>query len=161
MTALDNLKVREVVTGGMSETFEMMLSMSIEPCQADPDNQISGERIVGSVGFAGDVVGNIRIHVSKVFGRTVAAAMLGMDEDELEGDQDVGEVIGELSNIIGGNLISMLSNRGFPCRLSIPTITIGSDYRIESMGNAHVERFHFRSGENNVLVELIMKQNPQ
>jgi chemotaxis protein CheX len=157
MTDLNALDFKGFVTTSANEVFDTMLSMELESVQADASTAISGSRIVGSVSFAGDVMGSVHIHVSQHFARLITAAMLGMAMDEVEDDEEVEDVIGELSNMISGDLKSRLCDEGFPCQLSIPSTTSGSDFRIESMGWSRFERYAFRCQDHLAVVEVSIK----
>ena len=89
-------------------------------------------------------MGNIHIHISDAFARLVTGAMLGMELEEIKGEQEVHDVIAEFSNMVGGDLKSRFSDFGFPCELSIPAITSGKDFTIESLDWTRHERFSFR-----------------
>jgi CheY-specific phosphatase CheX len=93
-----------------------------------PSLSADSMQIVGSVSFAGKAMGSINLHFSEAFARLVTAAMLDMDEDDIEGDEEVHDVVGELSNMVGGDLKSRLCDAGLTCELSIPTITSGREF---------------------------------
>ena len=87
----------------------------------------------------------------------MTAAMLGMETDEIEGDEEVHDVIGELCNMICGDLKSRLCDAGLSCELSIPSITCGKGFTIESRGWDRSEQFSFRSDNHTALVAVYMK----
>jgi len=118
---------------------------------------LSGSKVVGCVGFARDVIGNICVHVPKQFARVMAAAMLGMEVDEIEDDEEINDVIGEVSNMVGGDMKSKLCDAGFPCVLSIPSVTSGSDFKIESKGWGQHEQLGFRNRQHSGLLEIYVK----
>jgi chemotaxis protein CheX len=151
------LDLKTFVNGCVTEVFDTMLSMQVNMGDIAQSPSLNGERIVGTVSFAGEVMGNISIHLKSSFGRAIAAAMLGMDESEIESDEEVFDVIGEVSNMVGGDLKSRLCDAGFPCQLSIPSITTGSDFKIESKGWVRCERFLFKSQEQSAIVEIFIK----
>jgi len=143
----------------MDEVFDTMLSMDIELADGGVQADVDGERIVGSVGFAGKAVGSVNIQVNEAFARSITAAMLGMEEDEIEGDEEIHDVIGELSNMVGGDLKSRLCDGGLDCELSIPSITTGSDFRMEIKGWERHENLIFRHQEQFALVDVYVKTN--
>ena len=57
----------------------------------------------------------------------------------------------------GGDLKSRLCDAGFDCSLSIPSITSGKDFQIESKGWAVNEQFFFEFQEHIALVEAFIK----
>ena len=159
MPDINALDLRDFISRAMNEVFDTMLSMDIELADEGVHGNVSGERIVGSVGFAGKAVGSVCIHVNEAFARSITAAMLGMEEDEIEGNEEVHDVIGELSNIVGGGLKSHLCNQGLTCDLTIPSVTTGSDFRTEIKGWERNESLVFRHQEQLALVSVYMKAN--
>jgi CheY-specific phosphatase CheX len=157
MTDINKLDLKGFCTTATRSVFHTMLSMEINVGSADPAMELSGAKIVGCVSFTGDVVGNICIHISRDFARIMAAAMLGMEPDEIEDDDEINDVIGEVSNMIGGDLKSKLCDAGFPCVLSIPNVTTGSDFKIESKGWARHEKIAFQQNGQTSLVEVFVK----
>jgi len=118
---------------------------------------VEGLRNVGSVNFAGDITGIINFQVSDEFARLMTASMLGMEIEELEGQEEINDLIAEISNIIGGNLKSSYLDIGMICELSTPSITKGNDFIIESFDMTTYERFAFKSNEHDIFVEVGIK----
>ena len=159
MSDINAVDLRGFISGAMNEVFDTMISMDIELADGGVQANVQGERIVGSVGFAGKAVGSVSIQVNDAFARSITAAMLGMELDEIEGDEDVHDVIGELSNMVGGDLKSRLCDGGLDCELSIPSITTGSDFRTEIKGWERHESLVFRHQEHFALVDVYIKRN--
>ena len=159
MSDINTVDLRGFISGAMNEVFDTMLSMDIELADEGVQASVDGERIVGSVGFAGKAVGSVNIQVNEAFARSITAAMLGMEEDEIDGDEEVHDVIGELSNMVGGDLKSRLCDEGLNCNLSIPSITTGSDFRMEIKGWERHESLIFRHQEQFALVDIYVKTN--
>jgi len=157
MPDINAVDLRGFVSGAMGEVFDTMLSMDIELTDEGVQANVEGERIVGSVSFAGEAVGNVNIQVNEAFARQITAAMLGMEEDEIDGDEEVHDVIGELSNMVGGDLKSRLCDEGLNCDLSIPSITSGSDFKTETKGWERHEILVFRHQEQFALLNVYLK----
>ena len=158
MTRIKDVDLRGFVIHSMTGVFETMLSMKIEA--EDPPQRESvttGNHIVGTVGFAGKAMGNVSVFVSRDFGRQIAAAMLGMSVEEIGSDDEVHDVIGEVCNMVGGDLKSRLCDAGLTCSLSIPSITSGNNFRVESKGCDRHELLGFRNSHNSALVEVYVK----
>jgi CheY-specific phosphatase CheX len=157
MADIDTLDLKTFITNAVYGVFDTMLSMSIKISDRDFPLNSEGRRIVGSVGFAGKVMGNVSVHVYEDFARLITAAMLGMEIDEIEGEEEVYDAIGELSNMIGGDLKSRFCDSDLACDLSIPSITSGSDFTTETKGWTRHESFVFQHEENLALVEVFLK----
>ncbi len=157
MTDINKLDLKGFCTNSTRGVFHTMLSMEVSAVEANPVMELSGSKIVGCVSFTGDVIGNICIHVSQQFARIMTAAMLGMEVDEVEDDEEINDVIGEVSNMIGGDMKSKLCDAGFPCVLSIPNVTCGSDFKIESKGWMRHEKIAFQQQDQLSMVEVFIK----
>jgi len=139
------------------DVFDTMLSARLEPTDTIPPESLEDLRDVGSVSFAGDATGMVSIHAGDNFTRELAAEMLGMEVEELEGDEEIRDMMGEVGNIVGGNLKSAFTDAGLACALSTPSFTTGTDFKIESLNMEKYERFAFRSDDNIVFVEMGVK----
>ena len=158
MAEINSLDFKTFLLNATNDVFDTMLSMPVEAVQTD-SGMIKGTfQIVGSVGFAGEVTGCMNFHVSSAFARLITATMLGEDPAEVV-DDEVFDVVGELSNMIGGDVKSRLCDAGMPCNLSIPTTTSGNNFIIESQGWIRHEALVFRSNDHVALVEVYVKIN--
>jgi chemotaxis protein CheX len=157
MATINTLDLKTFISNATKNVFTTMLSMDVEPVIVNIQPSEAGKYVVGSVCFAGTLMGSINIRVNDDFARRMTAAMLGMEVDEIEGDEEVHDVIGELCNMIGGNLKSRLCDTGFPCQLSIPCITYGNSFMIQSKDWARKELLAFRYQKHTALVEVYMK----
>ena len=157
MGGINSLELKDFITNAVSQVFDTMLAMQVDSIDAGQTENYNGGQIVSTVGFAGKVLGNLNLHVGEEFAIQMTAAMLGMEPDEIDGDEEVHDVIGEVCNMIGGDLKSRLCDRGLTCELSIPSITTGKEFRIESHGWDRSERFGFSSNGHTARVEVFMK----
>ena len=157
MTEIDSLDLKGFITNAVSDVFDTMLSMEVESVAIDQPEVLNGSHIVGTVSFAGAVMGNLNMHVGGEFARQMTAAMLGMETDEIEGDEEVHDVIGEVCNMIGGDLKSRLCDSDLACELSIPSITSGKEFSIKTNGWDRNELFAFRNQQHTAIVEVFIK----
>lgn len=157
MSAITDLDISTCVSNTIRQVFATMLSMEVEIFLESPPPLPSGLRYVGSVAFAGDITGNINLQVNDTFAHLLTADMLGIEPEEIEGSEEVEDVIGELSNMIGGDLKSRFCDIDLPCELSIPSITSGKDFRIEQVGSFRRELIGFGYQEHIAQVAVYIK----
>ena len=100
----------------------------------------------------------MNIHVNNDLAKIITGNMLGEDPDDVV-EEEIKDVVGELSNMIGGDVKSRLCDANMPCSLSIPTTTTGKKFNIDSQGWDRHESFTFRSDEHVALVEVYVKSN--
>lgn len=159
-STFERLEISQMMTDSMLNVFETMLSIRLEACastDSGPDGP--GQMVVGSVGFAGKVRGVVYIHFSDTFAGSVSSIMMGMTTDEL-GESEVNDVVGELSNMIGGGLKSRLTDAGLSCQLSVPTVMRGEHLRItpQELIDGWKQEQIFRHESN--IVRLIVALKP-
>jgi chemotaxis protein CheX len=158
MSDIQTLDLKGFVIHSVESVFQTMLSMEIELENPAVKESIGNNGlIVGTVGFAGKIMGNINLFVSRAFGREMAAAMLGMTVDEIGSSEEVNDVIGEVCNMVGGEMKSRLCDAGLNCSLSIPSVTYGNDFKIESKGWGQHEQLGFRNRQHSGLLEIYVK----
>jgi flagellar motor switch protein FliN/FliY len=142
----------------LMDTFETMLSMSLEPAEQGPAAPAKAGQIVGAVNFGGEVIGVMSLHVDEKFGRIMTAAMLGMQPDEVEDEEQIKDVIGELTNIVAGNLKTDFLDGGLQCIISAPSITRGSDFKIDPLDIAPIQHLHFAAQDCPLRLEYCLKE---
>jgi len=157
MHEINTLDLKEFLADAISNVFDMMLSMEAEFVDADVPAPAGDSRIIGSVSFAGKVMGNINFQVNDAFARIMTAAMLDMELGEIEGQEEIHDVIGEVSNMIGGDLKSRLCDAGYLCELTIPSITSGNNLKTESKNWVRHESLTFGCRSHTGRVEVYLK----
>lgn len=156
---INSVDIPTTVINSVIDVFYTMLSMETENIPEVPEGFREEKRTVGTVSFAGDVQGLFNIQVNDDFARTMTAAMLGISVDEIGSEEEVYDVMRELSNIIGGNLKSAFVDVGLSCVLSTPAITNGRDFRVESLNIIKTQRFLFSCGGNTIIVDAGIKRD--
>jgi hypothetical protein len=71
---------------------------------------VGDEEYAFSLSFKGDVCGRFGLHLGAATGRGLAANFLGEEESDLSAS-DVGEVAGELANMLCGAVVSKVEGR--------------------------------------------------
>ncbi len=80
--------------------------------------------LTGSIEISGTWSGAVALHCSVPLAHEIAAIMFGVEPEAVQ-DQDMRDAVGELTNMLGGNLKSLLPE---PCVLSLPTASEGFGY---------------------------------
>jgi chemotaxis protein CheX len=79
------------------------------------------ECITGMVEISGGFSGTVVVELSRPLARKVAAALFGMELDQVT-EAEVVDAVGEVVNILGGNLKALLPG---PSTLSLPRVDDG------------------------------------
>lgn len=139
----DREQVRTVVRTVWSTQIGLDIHDVDEPIGA-PD----GETLTATVHITGDFRGGILIECSRVLVRRAAGIMFSLPDEELSAD-DERDVIGELTNVVAGNIKALIPGTN---SLSLPTIVEGTDYQVSSVDVKSSDDLHFSlDGESMVL----------
>lgn len=130
--------------------MELEVQTSEAPWLRPPDS------VTAAVHFVGDWRGVTLIECTSQQACQFAARFMGIDQPA-EIDSDVRDVMGELANMVAGNLKSLLP-RGVD--LSMPCVVEGSDYNVSMCGLGAVERMPFASATGNFCITLIEMLQP-
>ncbi|MGE4559991.1 MAG: chemotaxis protein CheX [Desulfobulbus sp.] len=137
------------------EIFTGMVMMDISVA-GEPMDQLGPlkQSITGMVGLAGTHKGLLAVHFPRQIALDVTSNFLGMDVTEI--NEDVQDAIGEIANMLGGNLKTILSDRGKDIQLSLPSTISGDEYNFSSQADAEqiILPFQAPSGLFFVQVEL-------
>jgi flagellar motor switch protein FliN/FliY len=150
--------LRQTITSTIIETFDTMMSMDLEAVEENAATGLDDSRMVGTIHFGGEVVGVMRFNLSEAFARSVTSAMLGIEADAIKSMQEINDAIGELTNIVAGNLKTEFLDAGLTCVISTPSITSGSDFKIDPADIAPLVKFTFRQADEYVQVEFCAKE---
>jgi len=143
MDKIDELNISGFIASAVSDVYDTMLSMEVEILDSSVAPKIGKNLIIGSVSFSGKVMGSVNVMLDLEYAFRMTSIMLDMNIDEVE-DEEASDVVGEITNMIGGDLKSRLCDAGLTCQLSIPTIISGQDFKIQTVGWVKKERIAFR-----------------
>lgn len=125
VTALDTEHI-ECVTEASVEILDIACGLTINPIDKEENLSCDGV-IIAIISLVGDVDWSVLLGLPRQTAVAVAAKFAGF---EIPFDsEDMGDAIGELSNILGGRVKSLLDHRGVRTNISLPSVI-----RAESMG---------------------------
>lgn len=130
--------------------FEAMLGLQVS--ESETPWFSSGDRLTSVVHLAGDWNGAVLVECDRGQACRFAGRFLTMEPPETV-DDVVRDVLGELANMIGGNL-----KCGMPTgvRLSMPTVMEGRDYDMRICGSQVLERVAFECAEGHFWVTVLV-----
>ena len=155
---------QETITRAVQEVFKTMLCQNATYSPMTPEETkaclgLDSPHVVSTVGFIGSINGLIYLYMEVKFATQCAANMLGMSDAEITeaGDEAVNDAIGELTNMTVGTFKNQLSDKGFPCKLTIPSIMRGSHFQIESISSATRRTYRFMIAGHPLIADLLMQ----
>jgi chemotaxis protein CheX len=133
--------------------WSTQLGLEVQDCpevETETDDAVS-PTMTASIQISGDSHGDVRLRCSRELVRKAAGIMFELPEDRLS-IADERDVIGELTNVIAGNIKALIPGSN---SISLPTIVEGSDYTVSSVDVASIEEHAF-SHEGEVFVVTIV-----
>ncbi len=134
-----------------ASVWDSILQLPLEPIDAMP--KASTRTMSATVHITGPCPGAVALSCGADLAAKAAGIMfhLGDVEPTLA---DMQDALGELANMIGGNVKAL-----FPegCRLSLPSVVEGSDYSVRIPGSRVVTQVPMLCGDHALSVSLLEK----
>jgi len=141
--------------GSTRDVFEKMVFKELRsgtPIQGEAPRPRSN--VVGTVAFAGERCGIVAFYSTTETAKAITGAMLGMSPAEVNGEMP--DAIGEVTNMIAGTFRTRMAAFGQPWAISIPTVTIGSDFYTKYCSDVRRAICPFAIDDDEIFVELIL-----
>jgi len=143
----------EIVAQIVESIFVTM--MDLEVSASETPSLPVGDRLTSSVYLEGDWNGAVSLECNREQACQFAGRLLSMDPPATV-DDDVRDALGELANMIGGNLKSSMDANA---RLSMPSVIVGGDYELRICGSEIRNRLAFRLVEGHFWVTVSAKDD--
>ena len=153
-------KVFSTMMGTSSKLF-VAYNNGETPAKTHPRLNVTADQmmVVGMIGFLGNIKGVIYIYVDEATSVAITSAFLGMDKAELKDNHEtVNDALGELSNMISGTFKNQLCDKGYNCRLTIPSILRANNFTIEPLPGALHRMYQFEIFDSAMGLELVMME---
>ncbi len=144
----------------VESTLEIFTSMIMMDVVADPveleDTGVLKNTITGIIGLAGTHKGILAIHLPYKVAMAITSSFLMMDIEEI--NPDVHDAVGELANILGGNVKTILSANGRDIDLSLPSTIFGEEYGFQPTQDIDKVLQQFKCEHGTFIVELQLEK---
>ncbi len=121
------MEISEKIIESAKEIFSSMVMMEISVTGHYKTEIVPlTESISGVIGLAGTHKGVLAIHIPIKVALAITSSFLGMDVNAI--NEDVKDAVGELANMLGGDIKSILSENGRDIALSLPSTITGRQY---------------------------------
>lgn len=153
------MNIENIIVESTREIFSSMIMMEVSPVggsQTENGGRSLRSSISGIVGLTGKYSGVLAIHAPELVARAITGNFLGMEVDEI--NEDVQDAIGELANMLAGNVKSYLSPGGKDIDLSIPSTVHGEEYSFLVEKGAEKMVMTFQASEHEFMVELQLRK---
>jgi chemotaxis protein CheX len=148
----------EELVKATEEVFATMVFKTLSTgAPIDGDALRPRSNVVGLVGFGGSMSGLVAFYSTKEAADEIVGSMLGLPAGEVNGEMP--DAIGEITNMIAGSFRLKLAERGETLAISIPSVTIGSDFYTKYSTDVRRVMCPFKMDGREICVELILTRN--
>jgi len=117
------------------------------------NNEVSMGDVSGLIGMVGsETKGSLSITFEKSLALRIMQRMLGEKLKEI--DEDVIDMVGEITNMVSGGAKKELSKKGFEFDMATPMIVSGTNHTIDHIHEGHVIIIPFGSDSGKAFIEI-------
>lgn len=149
------------LTDATRDVFKTMVFREVTPSPPRVgEAPRSAAAVMGTVAFAGKTSGLVVFSSTLDAAQVITAAMLGIRPAEVNGE--LSDAIGELTNLIAGSFRTRIAHvRGETWAISVPTVTVGSDFFTKCVSDVQRVLCPFHMGDAELFVELIVTRRAE
>lgn len=147
-----NALLEQSIEGALAEIFATMIGVDIAVNSNDSKHLEAACNISAMIGLGGDLRGLLSLHFPAKIAVYITSQFLGSEPDGL--DEDVKDAVGELANMLAGDLKIVFEQRSIKTELAIPTTVVGESYRTGGLPGARKVQVTFACAEGTFLVSL-------
>lgn len=134
----------------VQEIWASYLLLDVEPA---PHPQTSDRSLSALIHIHGTWEGTVILHCSRALAGHIAGAMFAIEPEELSEDE-VGDAVGEIANMLGGSIKSMVDG---PASLSLPTVIGGEQYVVKIPGSTVLNEVWFTTSDESMVVSVLQR----
>ncbi|BCS33551.1 hypothetical protein TBR22_A27780 [Luteitalea sp. TBR-22] len=139
------------------DVFGTMVGTALaEGTPLDGDALRPQSNVVGQIGFGGSRSGLVVFYATFAGAGFITRMLLGLDEQTEPSKPEVADAIGEITNMIAGSFRTRMATDGDAWAISIPTVTMGSDFYMTPLTDGRRTMLPFRMQDHEIFVELVI-----
>ena len=151
------LPMIETLRACTHDVFGTMVGTALaEGTPLDGDALRPQSNVVGQIGFGGSRSGLVVFYTTFAGAEFITRALLGMEPDHEPSKPEVADAIGEITNMVAGSFRTRMATDGDAWAISIPTVTMGSDFYMTPLTDGRRTMLPFRMGDHEIFVELVI-----
>jgi chemotaxis protein CheX len=159
--ALSQDELVNAIRGATNEVFTTMLNLEVTAGEVfvEKEEAVPSSGVVSLIGLAGSWVGSGSMACSAGCAAKIASALLMAPYTAI--DEDVLDAVAEVTNMIIGNVKTVLEARLGAMGLSTPTVIYGRNFQTRSSGNQKWTVVPFALGEDRMCVQVCISPNDE
>lgn len=154
----ESIDVGNEIIVGCKDVFSTMLMVELEAKDVIEQKRTEiKSNITSMIGLGGGLKGLLAVHCPSSVATKITSAFLGMDVEEI--DDDVKDAIGEIANMVAGNLKISYATIDVNIELAIPTSIVGDSFYVSGIADSSRVVVPFVMEDEIFWVELMYVMN--
>jgi len=133
--------------------FASLTEFAVFPVSSENIDRTGVRYVTAAVSITGEWEGTVAVACSDTLARLITGVFFGVEPAEAD-PSEVDDAIGEMANMIGGNVKALMPA---PSQLSLPTVTTGVDYVVTFPGTREESREAFLVEGEAFFVSILRK----
>ena len=134
-----------------STAFELMLGLEIQRNHHPLQQVRTVQYVTGCVHISGAWGGSMTVACTEHLARKATAIMFASEEAAVS-DEEIQDAVGELSNIIAGNIKGLYDGN---CSVSLPVVVSGVDYDLRVPGTTLVGQYVYDCLDQSLVITIL------
>lgn len=135
---MDEKKMKVLLLHSVEEVFKKMIAIDITEKDAEHyQNPVNEPFLTASIGYAGQMNGNVIIRCSQDLSKLITSKMLYIDISNVQLEETT-DAIGEVVNMVAGKFKALFSEFYAEGRdtvkMTVPTVVLGKNYNLYPVG---------------------------
>ncbi len=135
--------------------FASLTDFVVAPVDVATIERAGKRYVTAAVHITGEWEGTVAVACCDELARQITGVFFGVEPDEAS-DSEINDAIGEVANMIGGNVKALMPA---PSQLSLPTVTTGVDYVVTFPGTTQDSCEAFKVDSGDLIVTILRKAN--
>ncbi len=148
-----DMNVFDELVAGTKDVFSTMLMLEIDAEESSDRPEDIVSNVTSMIGLGGGLRGMLSIHCPAAVALEITGALIGMEVAEL--DDDVKDAIGEIANMVAGNIKVSFAAAEIAVELAIPSSIVGTAFRVCGFSGATRCLVKFSMPAGSFWVELL------
>jgi len=150
------VEIQDKMIDATKEIFSTMIMMEITLEEIKESHGPLTDTITAMIGLAGTHRGVLAVHFPYAVAMAITSSFLMMDVTEM--NEDVHDAMGEIANMLGGNVKTILSEKGRDIDLSMPSTISGAEYSFQSDKDVDKVIIKFGTEKGPFMVEMDLER---
>ncbi len=149
----DNLS--QLVIGAISKIFSSMFDQEVKELDIAPTDDLAEDGVVLAViSLVGDVDWSIWLGFPRNVATSSTQAFIGV-EISFEETEDIADAVGEVANMIAGDVKASLSDKGIKTVISLPNVIAGKNIQIWASEESPTRKIRYSCVWGDFWVQLV------